>query len=378
VFSLPFKKAYTTLNLLEVSEKALRQNHAALQAPHPEARICPVLKSNAYGHGLATVTPVFDSFKAPFLVVDSLYEAYELTKLRAKTPILILGYTDPSNFSVKQLPYHVAVYNQDIVAELSKSQKHARIHLFVDTGMCREGIPLEELQTFIRFTKTQKNVEVVGLCSHLADADSSVDEKTTNMQYAMFKKALQIIRKEGIDPVWKHLSASAGSYTLFDTDVNMIRAGLASYGISPLDEKDPVRGNIMLHPALQFVSTLVQVKHIKKGSRIGYNGTYTASKNMTIGIIPAGYYEGVDRRLSNNGVVLIDGKPCAILGRISMNMTTINLSHVPKAKVGEPVVIYSNDSSQVNSFEKTAKIAGTIPYELLVHLAESVRRVRLG
>ena len=358
---------YKTLNTVYVSRSAILHNHNALQRIHPEAHICPVLKSNAYGCGLQTVASIVDNLHAPFLIVDSLYEAYELSKIHVKTPVLILGYTSPANLKHKKLPFHFTVYEETLLEGLIRFQSHAPIHLFVDTGMCREGIPLSNLRIFIQRAKT-KGANIVGLASHFADADNSTSDIYWKKQLTKMKEALKIIRSEGIEPTWKHLSASAGALKLHDSEFNIIRAGIASYGLLPLD------ANLNLQPAVRLCSTLVQTKTILKDSLVGYNGTYRTKKDMRIGILSAGYYEGVDRQLSNIGFVRVGEKYCPIIGRVSMNMTTIDLSFVPDAKVGDEVEVYSDDPSAKNSIANAAKLIKTIPYTLLVHFAESVRR----
>lgn len=369
-----FKREYRHLNQVLVSGAALAHNHRVLQAAHPEAKIIPVLKSNAYGHGLATVAPVFDRLNAPFLAVDSLYEAYVLAKLHLRTPILILGYTHPANFSVKRLPFHIAVFDLKVAKILNQHQRNCQVHIFVDTGMSREGVSLNDLPSFINSIKQLKNLKVVGLASHLADADNPSDQTCTQQQIENYAQALQMLRDAGIDPQYRHISASAGAFKIKDQLFTCIRAGLASYGLDPLDQTDSAYHQLDLQPALSLVSTLAQIKVIPEGTQIGYNCTFTAEKPMTIGLLPLGYYDGVDRRLSNKGVVLVRNVPCRILGRVSMNMTTIDLTEVKGARLGDQVIVYSSNNNNPNSLIKAAQTASTIPYELLVHLAESIKR----
>ena len=369
-----FRQKYHNLNTIRISESALRHNHAELQQLHPEAYVAPVLKSNAYGHGLQTVAPLFDAMNPAFLVVDSLYEAYELFKLQVRSPILILGYTHPDNFAVKQLPFHFTIFDLDVVKSLNTHQKNCKVHIFVDTGMSREGVTLDELHTYVRKIKKLTNLEIVGLASHFADADNPQDDSCTVKQLSNYKKALEILEAEQIFPQYRHISASGGAFKITDSSFNVIRAGLASYGINPLERTDPAFTQLNLKPALSYTSTLAQIKTISKGSKIGYNGTFTAQKNMQIGLLPLGYYEGVDRRLSNKGSVLIRGVVCPILGRVSMNMTSVDISAVKNPKVGDVVTVYSANSSDVNSITNAAKTAQTIPYELLIHLSESIKR----
>lgn len=371
----PFSaREYQVLNEIRVSVAALRANHQLLQEVHPEAQIVPVLKSNAYGHGLTTVASIFDEVGAPFLAVDSLYEAYELQKVGVKTPILIMGYTMPANLSVKKVPFSFVVYDLELARALNHSQPGCQVHIFVDTGMSREGVPLTELAGFIEELKKLSKLRLVGLTSHLADADNPASAEMTRAQVDTFRQALKIGEAAGLQFQWKHLSASGGAYKLNLPELNMIRAGLASYGWSPLSGADEQAAKVTLQPALEFVSTLVQVKHVPAGTRVGYNATYTTTKETVLGLVPAGYYEGVDRRLSNQGLMMVKGQACPILGRVSMNMTTIDITGVENPQVGDQVTIYSRDLITPNSLAAAAQLAGTIPYELLVHLAESVRR----
>ena len=369
------QRSYKNLNKVTVSKKTLLANHSALQKFHPKTVVCPVLKSNAYGHGLKEVASIFDSMKCQFLVVDSLFEAYLLQKLRVRTPVLILGYMLPSSFTAERIPFDITLFDIESAKILNKHQPGCNIHIFVDTGMSREGVRIEDLQQFLTELKKLKNLNVVGLCSHFADADNPNSHQFTDLQVKTYKKALAIVSKHGFSPKWRHISASAGTFKVHDQAFNMIRAGLAHYGINPLEGGDDHRKNITLHPVLEFSSTLVQVKKIQKGARIGYNGTYRAEKTMILGLLPAGYYEGVDRRLSNKGYVKIRDQFFPIVGRVSMNMTVIDITKLKQPKVGESVIIYSSKESDQNSITNAAKQASTIPYELLVHIADSVKRV---
>lgn len=372
MFLFPRRK-YRHLNKVLVSRSALQQNFQALQAAHPEAKVCPVIKSNAYGHGLQTVAPIFDSFGYPFLIVDSLYEAYELSKLQVQTPILILGYTFPENFQAKRVPYHFAVYDLEVAQALNKYQPGCKVHVFIDTGMRREGIQLTELPVFLDQLLLLKNIEIEGVTSHFSDADNSKDMEFTRKQVTVFKMALKEFEKRGITPKWRHISASGATFKVQDKTFNLLRVGLASYGIHPLEEKDVAYDTLSLQPAMRFVSTVVQIKEISPGDEVGYSRSFTAKKKMIIGILPAGYYEGVDRRLSNLGVIKVRGVYCPILGRVSMNMTTIDLTHIPDAEVGDEAEVFSNNPDDENFVKKQA-VAGSISYELFVHIAESVRR----
>lgn len=375
MFEFLQKRSYQNLNKIYVSKSTLLENHRLIQFFHQEAKVCPVLKSNAYGHGLKETVPIFDEMQSPFLIVDSLFEAYKLYKLKVKTPILIMGYTSPENFKIKKLPFEIAVFDLDLAKILNQYQAKCSIHIFIDTGMNREGVKIDDLPQFLFEIKKLHNLKVTGLCSHFADADNPSSLEFTKQQIQKFKTALKIMREFDTDPKWRHIAASGGAFKIKDKTFNMLRVGLAHYGINPLIEKDSDKNKIKLKPALEFSSTLVQIKKISKGDLVGYNCTFKARKNMVVGLLPAGYYEGIDRRLSNLGFVKIRNNFFPIIGRVSMNMTSIDISKLKNPKVGEKVIVHSAEVKDKNTLVENAKLAQTIPYDLLVHLAESVKRV---
>jgi alanine racemase len=370
--SLPlFKKSYHSLNAIEVSKTALVHNFNYLSGLATDIVIAPVLKSNAYGHGLQHVAKALDSVGAPFFCVDSLFEAYELLKIDIKTPILIMGYTDPENLKVKKLPFSFAVFDKATLAVLNKYQSGCNIHIFVDTGMHREGITLDELPEFLEYAVSLKNIKIEGLMSHFAASDQFANPLTVE-QVKNFQTALKIVKQVGIQPEWIHIGNSAASLLpkKYKGKIgNLIRAGIASYGIGgEVNDKN-------LKPALRVLTTIGQIKKIRKGEKIGYDFTYTAKKDMTLGVLPYGYYDGMDRRLSNKGSVLVDGLVCPIIGRVSMNITVIDISTIPNPKVGQTVIIYSDDPNDKNSFQNVGKLTRTIQRDLLVHLSESTKRI---
>ena len=361
---------YDPLNLIEISRENLKANYKYLSSINSYIKISPVLKSNAYGHGISIVGKIFDSFNPPFICVDSLYEAYELIKINVKTQILIMGFISPKSLNTKLLPFSYAVYNKELVDAISKYQPNSKIHIFVDTGMHREGVILEDLPKFLNHIGNT-NLEIEGLMSHFAMGDDIKNEDTRN-QVETFANAKQILKSHNINPKWIHIANSAGllnSKEYKNKLGNMARVGKSSYGI------DPRKINKDLKPALLLKTQIAQVKNLKKGEKAGYDFSYIAQKNMKIAIIPIGYFEGVDRRLSNKGYVLIGNKYCKIIGRVSMNITIIDVSKIKNAKVGQAVIIYSNNPAAKNSIQNSAKICNTIPYELLVHIGSTTRRV---
>lgn len=365
-----FRKKYISLNRLEISQQDLTENYKYLSSLNENLKVAPVIKSNAYGHGIALIAKVLDNVNAPFFCVDSLYEAYEIYKSNIKTAVLVMGYTNPQNLKVKKVPFKFAVYDLETAKVLNEYQKGCSVHIFIDTALNREGIKIFELTEFLNKLKKLKNIQIEGLMSHFASTLSDQDP-LFKRQLDNFKKALNIFKEEGIALKWIHIGASGA---LINQKIrkevakisNLTRAGLILYG-SALDPK--------LKPVAKLISTLSQIKEVNKGETVGYSGTFTSKKDMLIGILPVGYQDGVDRRLSNIGQVLIGGTSCKIVGKVSMNITAVDLSKVKNPKVGQEVVIYSNNLKDKNSIINCAKLCQTDPYEMLIHLNPSIRRI---
>ena len=362
-------REYYPINRITISKNDLISSYKYLSHLNKNIKIAPVLKSNAYGHGINTVAKILDELNPPFFCVDSLFEAYELFKEKIKSDILIMGYVRPENLRIKILPFSYAIYDLDLAEAINEYQPGAKIHIKVDTGMHRLGVPVKDLRDFVKKLKRFKYLNIEGLMSHLADP---LNANTTGKQLTSFEDASAILDSEGFELKYKHIAASGGLLKIDKSRLskisNLSRAGIALYGLSPLGK------NPQLKPALQFSSIIGQIKKLTKGDKVGYSGTFTSSKNMLLGILPAGYFDGVDRRLSNKGIVLVDGKQCPIIGRVSMNITTIDLTNVKNPKVGQEAIVYSSERKNLNSVENTAKLCETIPHEILIHLKSTIRR----
>lgn len=374
-----FSRQYKTLNLIKVSQQALLNNFHFFQNQQEKALVAPVLKSNAYGHGLKLIAKfVDDHIKPPYICVDSLYEAYELEKAKTETPILIIGYTNPNNFKViKRLKFTFPVYDEETIKTLHTYQPGVKVHLKIDTGMNRLGIHPNQIKEFIKLIKKFKKIKVEGIYSHLSQADEIKSKSFTKAQIKTFGKVISKFEQAGINFKWKHISATSGGTTIINPQFNLVRLGLGFYGLSPFPPSSS-QGKLLtahLKPALTLITHIAQVKTIKKGSEVSYAGTFIAKKKMKIAILPIGYYDGVDRRLSNKGLVAINDTYAPIIGRVCMNITVIDVSHLKEVEKGQEVTIFSDTKIDKNSLESSAILANTIPYTLLVNLSETTRRV---
>jgi len=361
-------REYIPLNKVLISQKRLVQNYQYLKKLQKNLQIAPVLKSNAYGHGIIQVAKILESQKPPMFCVDSLYEAHLLLKVRVKTPILIMGYIHPTSLKVKKLPFSYAIFNSEQLEVVNRYQKGCQVHIKVDTGMHRLGVMMQDLPEFIEKLKDYKNIKVSGLMSHIA-YQGSLKEKLSKKQLINFQKAASFLKEAGFELKWLHLVASGGvlakDAALVSKISNMARVGLGLYGIDLIDKHQKLK------PVLKVTSKIVQIKRVEKGDKIGYSGTFICNREMLIGILPIGYNDGVDRNLSNKGFVIVADKPCPIIGNVSMNITTVDLSSIKNPQVGQEAIIFSDNPIHSNSIANAARIVDRIPYELLVNLSET-------
>ncbi|MBP9702592.1 alanine racemase [Candidatus Woesebacteria bacterium] len=370
---------YKVLNEITINKQALTNNYRYFVSENPQAKVAVVAKANAYGHGLEEIARFLDTnIHPPFICVDSLYEAYELLKLGIKNQILIMGYTNPENYAVwKKLPFSFSVFDKETLIALNKHQPGAKIHIKLDTGMCRLGLQPEELPELIKTLKTCNNLVVEGVFSHFSQADNPSKITFTKRQIARFKMMAGELEAEGFEFKWKHIAASSGSSFLRDPYFNLIRLGLGFYGYTPFGPhtKEGRHGRKNLKPALKLTTHIAQIKNVSLGSEVGYSGTYRTKQKEVLAIIPLGYNEGLTRRLSNKGsVTLVDNSVCQIVGNISMDMTTLRLPRGSKAKVGDEVVVISDIPSDLNSLSHHCQIIKDLEYSLLTGLHPSIRR----
>ncbi|MCA9330891.1 alanine racemase [Candidatus Saccharibacteria bacterium] len=369
-------RKYDTLNLIEVSRSAILHNFDLLESLH-RTDIIPVLKSNAYGHGIREVAIVLRSRKFPYIAVDGYFEALEIRRV-SKQPVLIMGSIGSND--INKLPLRGATYvihSPESFDRLSRATRKVNVHIEINTGMNRHGLSPTELKAVLKQLPSTKLV-LEGVMTHLADADNPTSDAYSIGQYQQFSHALRTVRRAGFQPRYIHATNSAGTAKDLPAGmgINAVRPGIALYGINPLEPDDPHYDVLQqLSPALQFVSHIDQVQTLRKGDRISYNGIYTCRKDTRIGVVPVGYYEGVPRALSNCGVLIGGGNVrLPIRGRVCMNHTMVDVT-VPQLSVGDEVTIISSTRSQPNSIQSLADKHGLFTYSLLTGLSSSTRRV---
>lgn len=372
---------YEPLISIEISKNRLLHNLNEFRKLAPQSNIAPVLKSNAYGHGLIEIARILETARkensdlakdTPFFVIDSYFEALALRSKSIKTPLLIIGYNRPEillNPNLKNVSY--AITSIDTLQQIQQTKRSINIHLKIDTGMHRQGILPDEIKDALQIIKKNQKINLEGVCSHLSDADN-IDPSFTKLQIETWNNIVDQITIEFPQIKYIHLSNTYGHKYSNLIKSNISRLGIGLYGIAGGFE------NILdLKPILQMKTIITGIKKIKKGQTVGYNNTFIAENDITIATLPIGYFEGLDRRLSDKGFFEVSGGRiiCPIIGRISMNISTIDVSRVPNLKIGDGVVIISNNPISKNSIQSMAKITQTIPYEIVIYIPEHLRRV---
>lgn len=370
------KPKYDTLNTIKIDAGKIIANFEYLKERQGSAELFPVLKSNAYGHGLKEICLILNQTSAPLVAVDSFPEA-QIAWKNFKRKVLILGEMPLRAYDYCHLSKtEFVVYNDKTLRHLARYRKRAKVHLFFNSGMNREGI--KDMASFITANKQYLDaVDVVGFCSHLSSAEEN--SVFNQEQENKFFQGLMILREAGYFPTWIHLGNSAAALTLENTLLTAYRPGLALYGYDPIDddENSGFRQNNHLQPALQLFSTIIFIQNLQADEVVSYNASYRTTRETNIGIIPFGYFEGLDRRLSNKGefcVINSQGKTWAkVAGKVCMNMTCLDLGKSDVRK-GDAVMIISDKKNDPNSAQSLAKLMDTIPYEVLVKLQANIRR----
>ncbi len=332
--------------------------------------LAPVLKSNAYGHGLVEIARILEKEDKAFFVIDSLYEAMVLRDKGIKSPLLIIGYTSPENINNCKLSnVSFTITSLDQLCLVSKLINNRRtIHLKIDTGMHRQGILPNQIDEATDIIRSSKLLHLGGVCSHLADADNT-DQTFTQLQIRVWEETIRSIKSNFSDIQYFHILATAGASQPENITNNVLRLGIGLYGID-LGTKDAIG----LRPVLQMQSVISSIKAIRPEEYVGYGITYKTTRKTRIATIPVGYFEGVNRKLSNQGMVKIGDIFCPIIGRVSMNITTIDISNVPDMILGDKVIVISNNKNDPNSIINIAKMCDVIPYEILVQIPQHLRR----
>jgi alanine racemase len=362
------------LSFIEIDSRRLRENVRFFRGLlGTETKLMAVVKANAYGHGARLVAPALAA-EVDWFAVDSLEEAEELSRLGIDQPILILGHTEPAAAErVVEGGFRQVLFRRDVAEALSKAararKKTARVHLKIETGLNRLGVEPGDVG---RLVEGLPGIAVEGVYTHFADVEDP-GSRLYQRQVEKLREALSAF--EG--PLFLHAFPTAGALLHPGESLTIARVGIGLYGIwpSPATRDAAASGGALL-PVLSWKSRLAQVKTVPAGGSVGYDVTYRAPSERRIGVVPVGYADGFDRRLSNRGRVLVRGKSAPVVGRVAMNMFMADLTGTG-AREGDEVVLIGQQGEDAITAEEIADSIGTIAYEVLARLSPLLpRRLR--
>ena len=347
-----------------------------------DCKIMAVIKADAYGHGAVRLARLYEEMGVQYLAVATLGEALALRRGGIGLPILILGITPPESAG-KLIENRITqtVFDLDYARRLSNHAQRGngklKVHIKVDTGMSRLGFLCTDKQEKaireIAEVCGMDGLEAEGIFTHLANADTG-DDEYTQLQFSRFSDLLDSLGQSGMQFSLRHCANSAGVINYSYTHMDMVRPGLILYGVYP-DES--MRERIDLRPVLSLKCRVAQVKDLQEDVPVSYGGIYHTPKPARIGVITAGYADGLMRRLSGNAEFIIRGVRAEQVGRICMDMCMADVTHIPDARSGDAAVIIGSEGSESITAEQVARKAGTIPYEVTCSISKRVPRIYL-
>lgn len=354
---------------------AIRHNFRVLRKLAGTAKILTVIKADAYGHGMLPTAKLLVQEKVDFIGLSNLNEGITLRKAGIKTPILLFETTlaeQAKDIIDYELTPTVCTY--ELAAALNRyAQKRRRmldIHVKVDTGMGRLGLWYQEIPAFMNKIRRLRNLRIQGIYTHFPVAD--IDRAFTRKQIQQFIMLLQQLNADGWQIPYIHAANSMG-FAGYGTHLfNLSRPGLMLYGLYPRPELEK---KVHLRPAMSVHSKIIFLKRIEKGRSISYGRTFIASRPMTVATLPIGYSDGYLRGLSGKADVLIGGRRCPVLGRVTMDQIVVDVSKVKNPRLGMPVVILGKQGREETSADELAQLVHTINYEIVCSLGSRLPRV---
>lgn len=374
---------------IEISKSAFKKNHDFIQSLLlPNVKFSSVIKGNAYGHGIEVIVPILEEIGVNHFSVFNGDEAFRVKQIcKPTTDIMVMGMLTPEELEwaiEKEIEFYIFdLYRLNKTLILAKKlNKVAKIHLEIETGMNRTGLSKNELTEAVQIvTLNPQYLELYGLCTHLAGAESIANYYRIKNQFINYKKTVKQLKSIGIEAKYRHISCSAGTIRYPDTQLDMVRVGIMQYGFFPTAE---VMTNYLtknkkiddpLQRGLTWKSQVMSVKEVETGEFVGYGTAYFASRDMKIATIPIGYGYGFARALTNQGKVLIHGEYAPVVGIVNMNIITVDITDIPKVKNGDQVIIIGKDKDKDITVSSFSDISNQVNYELLTRLPNDIPRV---
>lgn len=342
-------------------------------------KVMPIVKANAYGHGAVACARKLIHEGAEWFGVALPEEGIELRAAAINASILCLaGFWEGQADICIQQKLIPAVSRPDMLAALDRAARDAGViadvHLKIDTGMGRLGVRFDELAEFADALNRFQNIRVDGLMTHFAAADNPSCEPLTENQISRFENVVQFFRDRGHQPTYLHSANSAGIFSHPEAFGNMVRPGGALYGLWR-DVLPPSAQDNALLPVMSLRSRIMLLKWVPAGETIGYGCTFEASRRTLVAAIPVGYEDGYMRGLSNRGRVIVRGSYAPVVGRVSMDLTIVDVTNVPGVELGDTVTLFGVDGELAIPAEDLAKVAGVFSYEVTCGIGSRVPRI---
>ncbi len=356
-----------------IDTAALAHNFAHIRARvAPEVGILAVVKANAYGHGATLVAPVLDQAGAAAFGVATVGEAVELRNAGIDKPILVLGGAAARDMAALQrFRLSVALLDGAMARDLAEGARGARlrVHLKIDSGMGRLGVLPRDVPALLDVVRQAGCFDVEGVFSHFGDADD-VSTPHCDAQVANFHQALQAVVGAGLAPTWVHLANSAAALTRPDTHFNLVRPGIALYGLTP-----PCAGDVGLRPVMRLVTHVLQVRELDAGVPVSYAQRFTTTRPSRIAVLPIGYADGYSRLLTNRAQVLVRGQRVPVVGTVCMDLTMVDVTDLGDVGPGEEVVLWGEQGGARIDADEVGQWQGSIGYEVLNRVGKRVPRL---
>ncbi len=382
------------LTWCEIDVGALQRNAARFRRwVRPDARLGVVVKSNAYGHGLVASARAFLAGGADWLIVNAVHEATKLRAAGVGAPLLVVGNTAPSQVvEAVESGARLTVYDSLLVAALGAEATRAGvqvpIHIKIETGNYRQGLSEARAVALGVQAAATPGILVEGLSTHFSDIEDTTEHRFAMRQFERFEQARGAFTAAGVDVPITHAANSAATILFPRLHGDLVRVGISAYGHWPSTEtyatalarKSAGDATIVpdLEPAMAWRCRVIQVKDVPAGEYIGYGRTFRATHPMRVAVLPVGYYEGYDRRLSSLAHVLIDGARAPVRGRICMNMAMVDVTHIRAAQQGSVATLIGRDGDERVTAETVAGWMSGINYEVVSRIHPEVPRVPHG
>ncbi len=372
---------------VEVSESAYAANLRFFrELIGPRVELSAVVKSNAYGHGLETVAALAARHGADSYCVHSLDEALRLRHAGFAQDVLIMGPVPPARLGeVVAEAFRLVLFDRRSARRLAEltagGERRVRVHLKLETGTYRQGIDGDELGWFIDFLRGHPRLVVDGAYTHFANIEDTTSHDYAERQLERFGLATRRLRAAGVEPATCHAACSAATLVVPRTHFEMVRLGISQYGLWSSKETylsyrlEHPGEEAVLRPVLSWKTRITQLKKVPAGCYVGYGCTYQTTRDSRIAVLPIGYADGYDRRLSNQAWVLVRGRRAPVRGRVCMNLTMVDVTDVPGVELGDEVVLLGRQGDQQITADHLAALAGTINYELVTRINWDLPRI---